>query len=277
MEKRTFSRDRPSNGGGYGGSRDGGSRSGGSRDGGRPRSGGFGGGSSSFGGGSNGGFGGRPREGGRSFGGGSSSGFGGKPRDDFRPRGDRPAYGGDRPSFGDKKPFGDRKPFGGDRDRNRRESPTVSMELINGGITPKYMTSGASGMDISSNTTISIGGKKIENVSTGIMITSLPPRVVVSIRDRSSLAKKGLLLLSPKLLTNENTNIELVMTFFNLTEENIQINVGDSIAQIIFTTSEKVSMEIAENLSETERDNGGFGSTNEKNSEEEPEEESESV
>jgi dUTP pyrophosphatase len=247
MEKRTFNRNKPFN---NNGDRRGGSDRPRSFD--RPpsRSGGFGsrssGSGSSFGSGS--GF--RPRPEGE---------FRSRPEGEFRSR-ERSFSGFKRDGqssspYGGERKFGDRKPSMG------RESPVISMELINGATLPKYMSSAASGMDIHSNINMNVEPKTLVHITTGLIINSMPPRVVVSLRSRSSLAKDGLLLLSPTILTGENLKAELIITFYNLTDKVIMVNSGDRVAQMVFTLPEKVVMEVSEDLSATERDQGGFGST----------------
>lgn len=221
-------------------------------------------------------FGDRPQpRGDRSFGGDRS-----QPRGDRGPRsfGDKPrgerSFGGDRPSrFGrpaygesfsrdrSSRPSRDEKPsFSRDR-VEPRDIKIVSLELINEGIAPKYMTSGASGMDVYSNMDITIEGGQLVHITTGVIMKSLPPRMIFSVRGRSSLSQKGLLLLSPTLITKENVDKELIITCFNVTKEPIIIAKHDRVCQITFAMSEKVNMEIADKLEQTERNEKGFGST----------------
>jgi dUTPase len=148
------------------------------------------------------------------------------------------------------------------------------------------MSAEASGMDIFSNEKITLSGGAVTHVHTGIIIRSLPPRTVISIRSRSSMAKEGILLLSPTIISHLDGVKELVLTFLNLNEKEKVVEKEDRIGQLVFNIVEKVFLEVDDklteksgekqntqsneqpteqsgesHLSETTRDTGGFGST----------------
>lgn len=210
------------------------------------------------------------------------------PREDrpFAPREDRPredrfnsaSRGGDRGGYSRSNRGGDRRDRGAGfssnktssfgnsgsftkREDNKPSQGIVSIELINDGKIPQYMSLDASGMDVFSNEEVTLKGGSLTKVHTGIVMRSLPPRTVISIRSRSSLAKNGLLLISPTIMSHVDGNRELVFTFLNLTQEDKVIKKEDRIGQIVFNVVEKVFLEVADKLNATERGVGGFGST----------------
>jgi dUTP pyrophosphatase len=92
----------------------------------------------------------------------------------------------------------------------------------------------------------------------------LPLQVVGIIKDRSSMASKGMHILAGVIDSSYRGEIRLVAANMHLTL-GISLNKGEKIAQIIFIPvidfmDEEI--EVVEELSETERGEGGFGSTN---------------
>ena len=82
-------------------------------------------------------------------------------------------------------------------------------------------------------------------------------------RSRSSLAlKHGIFCLNSPATIDSDYRGELKIILASLSEEPFTINFGDRIAQIVFSKVEKVEFEEVENLSESVRGEGGFGSTN---------------
>lgn len=154
---------------------------------------------------------------------------------------------------------GQGRPFG----RSPSRLPILSVKIINNGQIPQYMTPDASGMDLYSNQDVIIEQGKIGTVTTGIFVKSVPARTVISLRSRSSLGSKGLLLLSPTLITEEYKNTEIIISFLNLSKESFEVKKGHRICQMIFNISDRIGLEIAEDLSNTQRNTSGFGSTGE--------------
>jgi dUTP pyrophosphatase len=155
---------------------------------------------------------------------------------------------------------------GGDRGGFRKPEPrshSVYIELLENASMPKYMTEESTGADItySKKEDLVIKSFGIATVSTGIILQNLPPRLEAQVRARSSLAAKGLLLLSPTSATGEDKGQELVLTFINLSSESITLKQHERIAQLIFSFVQRVSVELNNNLGKTQRNEGGFGST----------------
>ena len=131
-------------------------------------------------------------------------------------------------------------------------------------ILPEYKTDGSSGMDLMANVeqTVKIlpGEKKI--ISTGIMV-AIPEQYEIQIRPRSGLAaKNGISVLNTPGTIDSDYRGEVKVILINLGKDIFEINKNDRIAQMIVCPIIKVELKEVENLPETVRGEGGFGSTN---------------
>lgn len=129
---------------------------------------------------------------------------------------------------------------------------------------PKYQTEGASGLDLHANVEKPITLKKndIALIPTGLYL-EIPEGYEAQVRSRSSLAlRHGIFCLNSPATIDSDYRGELKIILASLTEEPFTINFGDRIAQIVFSKVEKVEFEEVENLSDSVRGEGGFGSTN---------------
>ena len=128
---------------------------------------------------------------------------------------------------------------------------------------PKYETSGSAGMDLHANIPEQIVLKPMERslVKTGLHI-ALPEGYEAQIRPRSGLAyKKGITVLNSPGTIDADYRGEIGVILVNLSEKNFIIEDGERIAQMVIATYEKATWKEVEELSETKRGEGGFGST----------------
>ena len=128
---------------------------------------------------------------------------------------------------------------------------------------PKYETSGSAGMDLHANIPEQIVLKPMERslVKTGLHI-ALPEGYEAQIRPRSGLAyKKGITVLNSPGTIDADYRGEIGVILVNLSEKNFIIEDGERIAQMVIATYEKAAWKEVEELSETKRGEGGFGST----------------
>ena len=131
---------------------------------------------------------------------------------------------------------------------------------------PQYQTTGSSGLDLVANLEqdteqLTIKPNKWEIIPTGIII-ELPDGCEAQIRPRSGLAHKfGVTVLnSPGTIDNDYRG-EIKIILINHGHEDFIVKNGDRIAQMIISKYEKVKIEEIEFLTETSRNDGGFGST----------------
>ena len=128
---------------------------------------------------------------------------------------------------------------------------------------PKYKTSGSSGMDVMAfiENPIKIKPGTSALIPTGISI-AFPDEFEIQIRPRSGLAAKQSIgvLNSPGTIDSDYRG-ELKVIIFNHGEKEFIVNSDDRIAQMILTPILKIELEEVNELPETVRGSGGFGST----------------
>ena len=128
---------------------------------------------------------------------------------------------------------------------------------------PKYQTELSAGMDLYANIDEPITLKPLERtlVKTGLFI-SLPKGYEAQIRPRSGLAfKNGITVLNTPGTIDAEYRGEIGVILVNLSSQNFTINDGDRIAQMVIAKHETAIWEEVENLDETNRGEGGFGSS----------------
>ena len=106
------------------------------------------------------------------------------------------------------------------------------MEIVlinNDSMMPTRASKGSAGLDLYSNINVDININSIKKVNTGIRI-SLPKNTYGSIRDKSSLAAKGVLTLGGVIDSDYAREIIVIMTSLI---ETIKIKKGQKIAQLI--------------------------------------------
>jgi len=128
---------------------------------------------------------------------------------------------------------------------------------------PKYKTDGSSGMDLMAflSKPISIMPQKSELIPTGLTI-AIPKNTEVQIRPRSGLAaKNNISVLNTPGTIDSDYRGELKVILYNHGSEEFVVNNDDRIAQMVVVPIIKATFQEAENLPETIRGEGGFGST----------------
>ena len=128
---------------------------------------------------------------------------------------------------------------------------------------PKYQTELSAGMDLYANIDEPITLKPLERtlVKTGLFI-SLPKGYEAQIRPRSGLTfKNGITVLNTPGTIDADYRGEIGVILVNLSSQDFTINDGDRIAQMVIAKHEIAIWEKVENLDETNRGEGGFGSS----------------
>tara|TARA_B100001173_G_scaffold11971_1_gene10134 strand:- start:2438 stop:2875 length:438 start_codon:yes stop_codon:yes gene_type:complete len=128
---------------------------------------------------------------------------------------------------------------------------------------PVYKTKGASGMDLMAFIKEPINLKPNTSflVPTGISV-AFPSEFEIQIRPRSGLAaKNNISVLNTPGTIDSDYRGEIKVILFNHGDNDFLINNKDRIAQMILTPVIKMSLEEIEDLPETIRGEGGFGST----------------
>ena len=128
-------------------------------------------------------------------------------------------------------------------------------------VVPKYAKKGDAGMDLTSVENIVIPARSRVIVHTGIAI-ALDEGYEAQIRPRSGLAAKhGLTVLNTPGTIDSGYRGELMVILFNSSVQNYVVHIGDRIAQMVIAKYETPTIEVVDDLDETERGAGGLGST----------------
>ena len=128
---------------------------------------------------------------------------------------------------------------------------------------PMYATEGASGMDVVANIKEAIvlkpGERKL--IPTGFSF-QLKNGQELQVRPRSGLAlKHGVTVLNAPGTIDSDYRGEVGVILINLGQEDFLIKRGDRIAQLVLADVKRENLEEVHMLDDTERDDGGFGST----------------
>ena len=144
----------------------------------------------------------------------------------------------------------------------------VKIKRVGGykGDLPRYVSPGSSGLDLTAyikdqGGEMIIGPGKIELVPTGIAV-SIPEGFEGQVRPRSGLALKyGVTLVNTPGTIDSDYRGEIKAILINHGEVPYVIKNGDRISQLVIAKVTRIAWEETEELPDTERGEGGFGST----------------
>lgn len=128
---------------------------------------------------------------------------------------------------------------------------------------PEYKTAGASAMDLVAaiDEDVIIPSGEIRMIPTGIAI-ELPHNTEAQVRSRSGLAiKSGIAVVNGIGTIDEDYRGEICVGLINHSKVDFKISRGDRIAQMAIMEVLKPQVVLADDLSDTARAEGGFGST----------------
>ena len=128
---------------------------------------------------------------------------------------------------------------------------------------PAYETSASAGMDVRANLDEAIELKPLERalVKTGLFM-ELPVGYECQVRPRSGLAlKKGITVLNSPGTVDADYRGEVGVILINLSNATFVVEDGERIAQLVFAEVAQAEWTQVEELTETDRGAGGFGST----------------
>lgn len=131
---------------------------------------------------------------------------------------------------------------------------------------PAYETVLSAGMDLRANIDAPISLSSLERrlIPTGLYI-ALEQGTEAQIRPRSGMAfKQGVTVLNSPGTIDADYRGEVKVLLVNLSQEEVTINDGDRVAQMVIAKHETITWQEVEALEETIRGTGGFGSTGKK-------------
>lgn len=141
----------------------------------------------------------------------------------------------------------------------------MKIKIINKSkhILPDYATNASAGMDLRANLEEPIVLKSLERtlVATGLFL-EIPSGYEAQIRPRSGLAfKNGLTVLNTPGTIDADYRGEIKVILVNLSNQDFVINDGERVAQMVIAKHEQAEWILVDQLIETDRGAGGFGST----------------
>ena len=150
---------------------------------------------------------------------------------------------------------------------NKIDIPVKQLPHAQGLELPFYATDGAAGMDllaaIGDDETITLAPGKREFVPTGLSM-ALPNHYEAQIRPRSGLAAKhGVTVLNTPGTIDCDYRGEVKVILINLGDTDFEIKRGERIAQMIIAPVTQAQLISVDELDDTQRGTGGFGSTGE--------------
>lgn len=157
----------------------------------------------------------------------------------------------------------------------------VQVKIVNNSsnLLPAYATNGAAGMDLQAelkdinskffhyaemdeekNTLLIFSGGRAL-IPTNLFV-SIPDGYELQIRPRSGLAlKEGITVLNTPGTIDSDYRGNIGVILFNTSDDVFEVKSGDRIAQAVLNKFETIEWSVVETLNETERGEGGFGST----------------
>ncbi len=131
---------------------------------------------------------------------------------------------------------------------------------------PHYASTGAAGLDVRANLDAPITIKPLERalIKTGLFL-AIPLGFECQVRPRSGLAfKHGITVLNSPGTIDSDYRGELGVLLVNLSNEEFVINDGERVAQLVFAKHGTIDWKETDQLTDTKRGEGGFGSTGKK-------------
>jgi dUTP pyrophosphatase len=126
---------------------------------------------------------------------------------------------------------------------------------------PAYQTAEAAGFDLHSTEDIIIAPGERKLIGTGLAF-EIPVGYEIQIRPRSGLAyKHGITVLNTPGTIDSDYRGEIKVLLINHSNENFEIKIGERIAQAVIKEVIQATFEEVNELNETARGAGGFGST----------------
>lgn len=125
---------------------------------------------------------------------------------------------------------------------------------------PTYATSGSAGMDLYCLEACMLEPGQVAQINLGFAV-EIPEGHEMQIRSRSSKAKAGIIVMNQPGTVDSDYRGEVGVLLFNISPNHVVLPKGERIAQAIITTYNKVEWDEYDELTETIRGEGGFGST----------------
>lgn len=142
-----------------------------------------------------------------------------------------------------------------------RSRVRLEFAVAPGAAVPEYMTPGAAGMDLRSVEEVVLNPLERRLVPTGLRV-AIPEGYEGQVRPRSGLAvRHGISMVNTPGTIDSDYRGEIRVLLINLSDSIVQLEKGERIAQLVICPVVRAEIAVVEQLDETERGAGGFGST----------------
>ncbi len=126
---------------------------------------------------------------------------------------------------------------------------------------PRYETPGSAGLDLRADEPFTLAPGERRLVPTGLAV-EIPEGHEGQVRARSGLAiRQGIALVNAPGTVDSDYRGELKVILVNLGQDAVSFARGDRIAQLVIAPVARAEVELVEDLSDSHRGAGGFGST----------------
>jgi dUTP pyrophosphatase len=126
---------------------------------------------------------------------------------------------------------------------------------------PRYETEGAAGLDLRADEAFALAPGERRVVPTGLAL-EIPPGHEGQVRPRSGLAARhGVAMVNAPGTIDSDYRGEVKVILVNLGREPVSFARGDRIAQLVVASVARAVLEVVDDLSDSRRGAGGFGST----------------
>lgn len=137
----------------------------------------------------------------------------------------------------------------------------IEVTLTDGAPLPYHAKYGDAGMDLTSRETVDIAPQGTVMVGTGVAM-AIPDGYYGAVVPRSGMAsKRGVTIVNTPGTIDSGYRGEIKLPLYNAGHEMVTVERGERVAQIIIQRHETVECVVVDELSETSRGDGGFGST----------------
>ncbi|BAI80979.1 deoxyuridine 5'-triphosphate nucleotidohydrolase [Deferribacter desulfuricans SSM1] len=141
------------------------------------------------------------------------------------------------------------------------KSVRIKVKCLDKDLLPSYQSVGSSGLDLRSAVELTVYPGKISLVPTGLYL-EIPLGYEAQIRPRSGLAlKHGITVLNTPGTIDADYRGEIKVILINLSDNPFVVRKGDRIAQMVISEVIRAELELTDKVTETDRGEGGFGST----------------
>lgn len=143
----------------------------------------------------------------------------------------------------------------------QREPLPIKVKMEAGsGYTPTYAHSGDAGMDLRAVDWYTIAPGESAMVRTGLHV-QIPNGYVGLVFPRSGLGSKGITLRNAVGVVDSGYRGQVLAALWNTTSEPFEVSRGDRVCQLVIMPYARCEVEKVDELDDTERGEGGYGST----------------